>query len=161
MERKSALAELFFQPDRLVKLAEYLSRFNRKQSITILLDEDNIFNSSTDTINTVPVFANMIEALPIVFHQDWRKNRQGEIVLSRYKQTACLTSLIGYFGFNDVKMLLHLFVPYGQSQEFYGGQVLSKHARTRDMARNIYELVLLKNMAMELHPQIKIFISKN
>jgi hypothetical protein len=153
--------ELIFQPERLSKLAAYLVVINTRQKIEILEDEDGILDANGVAKNIVPVFSNMIEALPSVFPGEWKKRRQGEYYWNAHKKLSCLTSLMGFFGLESDKLLLHLFVPYAQAQNYYGGQVLTNHARTTNMAENIYELLLLKRNAMELHPDIKIFVSKN
>ncbi|MFN8153542.1 MAG: hypothetical protein U0Y08_04540 [Bacteroidia bacterium] len=152
---------LIFQPERLRTLAEYLLTRKRNGSFKVLEDDNYIFSEEDSTVvNLFPVFECVVTALPKAFPEDWKATAHG-VAHRRCDERMCLLSnIILYFGL-DGDQFMHLFTPYAQEPEVYGGTYLVRYATPGDIAHNISELICFYELAMELHPDIPIFISKN
>jgi len=153
--------QLSFNGERLTKLAKYLSSQSAPLVIDALEDTDNLFNTDPSDVSVVFVCQNMLQALPKLFAKEWRQNKNGELIWTKHKSLSSISSIIGFFGLENVQMFSHLFGAYGQSPERYSGVVLTKHSTTRDMAVNIAALIIYKNQALDLPTGIEVFISKN
>ncbi len=147
------------QPERLTKLAQWLDELKIGLRIDILEDTSNTFGEA-HAINIVPVFITPIQNLPKIFKNEWKLTRKGEFAWREDDDETTISSIQKFFGI-DCEMLMHLFAPYGQSNQKFGGKLLKSNANPKDIAFNIQELVKLNNNAMNLHPGIGIFISKN
>lgn len=146
------------QPERLKKLAQWLDDLKIGLRIDILEDSSNSFGDS-QAINIMPVFITPIRNLPKIFRDEWM-TANGVFVWKEDENATTLSSIQKFFGI-DCEMLMHLFAPYAQSNQKFGGKLLKNNASPKDIAFNIQELVKIKNSALNLYPGIDIFISKN
>lgn len=145
-------------PERLKKLAEWLDELKIGLRIEIIEDSSNSFKDA-QAINVLPVFITPIRNLPKIFKNEWQ-NEKGELVWKDDEDATTLSSIQKFFGI-DCEMLMHLFAPYAQSNQKFGGKILKNNASPKDIAFNIQELVKINSSAMKLYPGIDIFISKN
>lgn len=145
-------------PERLKKLAEWLDELKIGLRIEIIEDSSNSFQDAK-AINVLPVFITPIRNLPKIFKNEWL-NEKGEFVWKEDEDATTLSSIQKFFGI-DCEMLMHLFAPYAQSNQKFGGKLLKNNASPKDIAFNIQELVKINSSAMKLYPGIDIFISKN
>lgn len=152
--------QLIFRPERLKSLANYLRTRKRNSGFKVLEDDNWMFSEEEGAINVFPVFECVVKALPKVFPEEWKVTSKGLIHQTLDPRMCLLTSLVLHFGI-DVDQFMHLFTPYAQEPDVYGGDFLERNATPRDIARNISELISYQQLALELHPDIPIFISKN
>jgi len=151
---------LTFHPERLQVLSAYLRNQKKNRSFKVLEDDNHLFNSEDDPVNLFPVYECVISSLPKAFPDDWVAS-DGTVVFRRSDRRVCLlSSIIIYFGL-DVDQFMHLFTPYAQEPDQLGGHFLDRDATPEDIAYNISEMICFYELAMQLHPDIKIFIRKN
>ncbi len=151
---------LVFQPERLKKLAGYLQTQKRNESFKVLEDDNYIFSSEEGAVNMFPVFECIVNALPKAFPELWRATKRGIVHTGSDTRLCLLSSIILYFGI-DGDQFMHIFTPYAQEPETYGGAYLERDATPKEIARNISEMICFNEIGMDLHPGIPIFISKN
>lgn len=151
---------IIFQPKYLNVLAVYLRSRKKNTNFQILEDGNYLFDSEGTQVNVFPVFDCIIKALPKAFPKDWVENKSGVAKRGSDEGVSLLSSLMLYFGL-DGDQFLHLFTPYGQDTDVYGGNILAGDATPKDIAHNISDMICFHELAMDLHPEIPIFISKN
>ena len=105
------------------------------------------------------MFITPIKSLPRIFKNEWKIASNGEVIWKEDELNTTVSSIQRFFGI-DSEMLLHLFAPYAQSNK-YAGKLLKNNASSKDIAFNIQELIKVTETPLKLHPDIKIFISKN
>lgn len=151
---------LIFQPGRLRTLAEFLRTRKRNGSFKVLEDDNYLFDTEGSQVNLIPVFDCLVNALPKAFPKDWMDVKGGVVPKNPDKRVCLLSAIILYFGL-DGDQFMHLFTPYAQETEVYGGKILERDATPVDIAHNIMNMICFYELAMDLHPDIPIFISKN
>ncbi len=151
---------LIFQPERLRKLAGQLRKQKKNECFKVLEDDNHIFSSEEDPVNIYPVFECIVNVLPKAFPEVWKSTSKGITHQGADKRVCLLSSIIIFFGI-DGEQFMHIFTPYAQEPEVYGGAFLERDATPKDIARNISEMICFNHLGMDLHPAIPIFISKN
>ena len=145
---------------RLKTLACALDTYQTRTTINILEDSDNVCHEEDLSTNIFPVFLSMIEILPKTFPAEWYITRKGDVKLILRRKLSSLTCLMFYFGL-QTDTFMHLFCPYAQLNRKFGGICLTKHSTHKEIANNIIEFIKIENLKMDLHPMVKLFISKN
>jgi hypothetical protein len=157
---EKVIKPLILQPERLKKLAGYLRTRKKNGSFKVLEDDNYLFGTEGSAVNLFPVFDCIVNSLPKAFPEDWKTTARS-VAHRRCDPRMCLlSSIFLYFGL-DAGQFLHLFTPYAQETNLYGGLVLERHATPAEIAHNISDLICHHELAMDLHPDIPIFISKN
>lgn len=130
-----------FQEARLRRFANYLKRNNLKcERLYAELSKDLEPVYEREDEDSQSVFFLPIMELPQIFKKDWYYSENYMPVCKADKEEQTITSIIEYFGINE-DIFNHLFVMGRQSNELYGGLLLSDTPTVGDLAHNIEALV--------------------
>lgn len=137
-----------FQPLRLGKLAEKLMSVDVKTRVHVIDDTSELYMVDNQIVGKLPIFYGPISLLPRIFRGDWTYER-GTYYWKEDPGKNTLSSLKNFFGINYT-MLGHIFIPGAQAIRLFGGNILTSHALSRDIATNIHHLIISQILSQEL-----------